>query len=192
MADADFTFDKDNHLFIVDGRVWPSITQILSAEGFINGQWFTEYSRNRGSYIHQIVHWHIIDELDTDSIDPTLKPYYDAWLAFERDVGFVSIEVEQPRINHVYQFGGIPDHVALLNGKESIIDVKSGVDIPATALQTAAQEILIGKLLPRYSLQLKADGKYSLKHHTDRQDRKIFLSALACYNWRKNHGLVKE
>lgn len=183
----DFIFDEEKHQFIVDGQIWPSITQVLRSVGLIDGQWFTEYSRNRGTLVHRIIHWHIMGNLDDASIDPILRPYYDAWLSFERDTGFISNETEIPRISRLYRFGGIPDHIGILNGKEAIVDVKSGAEIPATALQTAAQEILVDKILPRYSLRLKDNGKYSLIPHTNRQDRQIFLSALAVWWWRKNN-----
>ena len=66
----EFIFDEKNHWFLVAGERWPSITQVLADLGFIDTRWFTKESRDRGSYIHRIIHWHLIGELDEDSIDP--------------------------------------------------------------------------------------------------------------------------
>lgn len=183
----DFIFDEEKHQFIVNGQIWPSITQVLKDGGFINDRFYNDYARDRGTLIHRIIHWHIIGDLDEGSIDPILRPYYDAWLSFVSDTGFVSTETEVPRISPLYRFGGIPDYIGMLNGKESVIDAKSGANVPATALQTAGQEILIDRRVLRYSLHLKDDGKYSLIHHRDRQDGGIFKAALACFWWKQNH-----
>ena len=183
----DFIFDEEKHQFIVDGQQWPSITQILGDEGFIDTAWFTEYGRERGRLLHKIIHWHITDELDETSISPVLQGRFNAWLAFEKDSGFKSIETEKPRINDVYRFGGIPDHFCTIFGKKAIVDVKSGVSPAWVGLQLAAQEILIGGFHLRYSLQLKDNGKYSLKPYTDHQDQAVFLSALACWQWKQNN-----
>ena len=183
----DFLFEESTHTFWVDGQKWPSITQILTAEGFIDPEFYTEYGRQRGSLLHKVIHWHVIGELDESSVAPELQGRYSAWLAFEQDTGFRSIEVEKPAISELYRFAGIPDHYCRIFGKEAVIDAKSGGKEAWHGLQTAAQEILIGKSLPRYSLHLKENGKYKLEPHTDRTDRQVFLSAAACWWWKNNH-----
>lgn len=157
------------------------------SEGFIDIAWFTEYGRERGKLLHKIIHWHVTGELDETSISPVLQGRFNAWLAFEKDANFKSIEVEKPRISELYCFGGIPDHYCIIQGKEAIIDVKTGVSPAWVGLQLAAQELLIGKQCPRYSLKLADNGKYNLKAYTEKQDRDIFLSALACWQWKKNN-----
>jgi hypothetical protein len=180
-------FDPETHSYTLDGQPVPSVTQILSAMGFIDSSWFTDYARERGKLVHRIIHWHITGELDEDTIDDALRGYFTAWLAFEKDTGFVSKETEVPLGNAAHRFAGTPDHIGILN-KEAVIDCKSGVIAPWAGLQLAAYEILHGEPLKRYALQLKDDGKYSLKEFKDRQDRGVFLAALACFHWQKNNG----
>ena len=184
----EFIFDEKNHQFIVGGERWPSITQVLTELGFIDHRWFTDESRVRGSHIHRIIHWHLTGELDEASIDPFLWPYFEAWLRFERETGFRPVETEMPRISEIYRFGGIPDSIGILAGRDVILERKSGAAPTWVALQLAAQEILCGRSLPRFSLQLKKNGHYCLKQYQDHRDRGVFLSALTCWWWKHQGG----
>lgn len=183
-------FTAHDHTYRANGRVYPSVTQILSDMGFYGNAaaYFTEYSRDRGRFIHQLVQYHIEGVLDEESIDPVLRPYFDAWLSFEQDTGFVSECCEVPLASATHQFAGTPDHVGHLYGHAAVIDVKSGVINPAASIQTAAYDILIGSpRIERFGLQLKDNGKYSLKQCKDRNDRGIFIAALSVWWWKKNN-----
>lgn len=177
----------EDHKYVVDAIKYPSVTQILQKTGFIDTRWFDEWSRDRGSLVHLIIKWHINNELDESTVDPELQGYLDAWKKFERDTGFESQFVEKPMHSPEYGFCGTPDNIGMLNNKRSGLDYKSGIIAPWTGLQLAGYEILHGARMNRYGLQLKQDGKYSIKPFTDRNDKRVFLSALACYNWQNNH-----
>ncbi len=181
-------FDPMTHTYAKDGIRYPSVTEILAAEGFYGdaAAYFTEYSRDRGRFVHKIIQYHTEGVLDESTIDPVLRPYFDAWLKFERDTGFVSVICEKPMASDLYQVAGTPDHIGPLYDAEAIIDVKTGVMNPAAQIQTAAYEILYGKHAKRFGLQLKPDGKYKLsKEYKDRTDRGVFLSALSIFQWKK-------
>ena len=181
-------FDPEKHEYRVNSVLYPSVTEILSEMGFIDGTWFTEDGRLRGKLTHQIIHWHLTGELDEETIDPILRPYFDAWLQFEKDTGFVPETIEKPFANETYRFAGTPDYIGCLNGHNAIVDVKTGIVQPWVSLQLAAYEILAKHpSLERFSLQLTKKGKYRLIQYKDISDRQIFLSALACYWWRRNN-----
>ena len=182
------TFDPETHAYTIDGQPVPSVTTILQDMGFINCDFFTEYGRERGKLVHRIIHWHITGELDEATIDPELQGYLDAWGAFTADTGFVSLETEKPLGSALHRFCGTPDHIGKLNGHDVVLDAKTGVIAPWAGIQLAGYEILKGRPLKRFALQLKEDGKYSLKEFKDRQDRGVFLSALACWWWQHNNG----
>lgn len=188
----DFIFDEEKHQFIVNGdQVWPSVTQTLVDGGFIDRTWFTEYACNRGTLIHRIIQWHLEGCLDIDTIDPALLPYYAAWLKFEQDTGYQAIEIEKPRINEIWKFGGIPDNIGVLNGHSIILDIKSGALMPATQLQLAGYRSLIGNptVSKRFALQLTNAGKFKLTEFKDRDDHNIFHAALACFWWKRTHNI---
>ena len=181
------TFDSTTHSYTIDGQPVPGVTDILTDMGFIDKTWFDDYSRERGKLVHRVIHWHITGELDEATIDTAILPYFIAWRRFEKDTGFVSTETEKPLGSKIYRFAGTPDQIGKLNGHDAIIDYKTGTILPWVGLQLAGYEILRGKPLRRFALALKDDGKYSLKEFKDRQDRGVFLSALACWHWQRNN-----
>lgn len=181
------TFDPATHIYKVNGEVWPSVTQILKDMGFIDDRWFNEYARERGSLAHLIIKWDCQGVLDEDTVDPILRPYLDAWRLFVDDTGFVSGSVETPLYDPIRRFAGTPDNVGELYEVPAEIDYKTGAISPVTGLQLAGYELLTGKRLKRYGLQLMNTGKYKLTPFRDRNDRHVFLSALACWWWIRNH-----
>jgi len=183
------TFDPISHIYRIDGVAVPSVTQILAAEGFINGDWFTEYARDRGSYVHQAIHLYEHDDLDEDGLDPVIRPYLDAWKAFRSDSGFVVSSSEKEMYSEQYRFAGTADIFGTFGDcSPSIIDFKTGAVAPWVGLQLAAYEILEGtRGRKRFALQLKDDGSYKLTEFKDRTDRGIFLAALSIHNWKRNN-----
>ena len=192
-----FKFDKDKHQFIVNGIVYPSITQVLVEAGFLDTRWFDEYSATRGTYVHTICEWHERGTLDESSIDDEIKVYYEAYLKFRKEkTNYKITEMETPRINETYKFGGIADQFGIMDGVQSVLDIKTGVDVPATRLQTAAQILLADHpILERYSLQLKKDGNYKLNKYPTVEnimDRNIFIASVSSWWWKKNYNLIKK
>lgn len=182
-------FDESSHAYRIDGQFLPSVTTIIKEAGLYGNaaNYFTEYARDRGSYVHRIIEWHLSGELDETTIDDSLLLYFDAWKRFELDTGFISSVTEQPMASEIHRFAGTPDHIGKLNGMMSVIDVKTGIAGPATGIQLAAYEILYADRLKRFALQLMDTGKYKLTEFKDRQDRAIFLAALSIYHWKKNN-----
>jgi hypothetical protein len=128
-------------------------------------------------------------ELDEDSVDEALVGYLNAWKRFELDAGFIPTAIEVPLASELHCFAGTPDYIGLLNGVETVIDAKSGGISPATGLQLAAQEILAGRPLKRFALQIMENGKYKLTPFTDRSDRGVFLAAVSLWWWKQGRGI---
>ncbi|MHB8109695.1 MAG: PD-(D/E)XK nuclease family protein [Syntrophorhabdaceae bacterium] len=184
----EFIFNDDQHLYTLDERPLPSVTGILKSEGFIDDTWFTEDARLRGTYVHMACHLHDMRTLDEDGLDDALRPYLDGYIRFKAETGFTVIESEIPRYHPQYLFAGTPDKIGMMNNSDTVIDLKSGILSPWTALQTAAYELFFDRPMKRFGVQLTDEGKYKMIPFTDRTDRNIFLSALACRNWKINHG----
>lgn len=166
---------------------FPSVTEILKSEGFIDTQWFDDYSRTRGSYIHLAIHLYDTGDLDEENLDPVIAPYLEAWKKFLAESKFEDIDSEVRLYSETYRLTGMPDKVGLLNGKPTILDNKSGAIAPWTALQLAFYELLSGSPHKRVAVQLKNNGTYSLKEFKDRQDRGTVLSILNVYHWKQNN-----
>jgi hypothetical protein len=189
----DFIYNDSDHTYkTAEGLVLPSVTTILKHGGFYGDavKYFTEYTSNRGKYVHQIIRYHLEGVLDEDTVDESLMGYYDAWLKFERESNFVPELIEKPMISVKHGFAGTPDLIGTFNKYRSTIDIKSGIVGPVVGLQTAGYEILDDQPSKRFSLQLKPDGKYNLIEYRNRQDKSIFLAAVALHNWKLNNKIT--
>lgn len=185
------TFNAENHEYRLDGVKIPSVTQIIDDAGLYGDtSYFTEYSRERGSFVHKAIQFHLSGELDEDTLDPVIVPYLEAWKKFEVEAGYVSDECEAMFADTVYRYAGTVDHIGHLDGHFGIIDVKTGAPTPATGIQLAGYEKLI-KVggAKRFALHLKDDGDYKLIEYKDRNDRNVFLAALALYYWKQNNNV---
>jgi len=184
-------FDPATHIYTVEGGRFPSVTQIISDMGLYGDtSYFTEYCRERGSFVHQIIKYHVDNELDESTIDPALQGYFDAWRRFESEAQYIGDVCEHLLADQTYRFAGTIDHLGHLNGYPCVIDVKTGAMSPATALQLAGYEVLQKHPgIRRFGLQLTADGKYKLKEYKDRGDRGVFLAALAIHWWKVNNNI---
>jgi len=171
------------------GEVLPSVTGILKSEGYIDGDWYTEAARIRGTYVHKICHLHNIGDLDETTVDETLVGYYEAYLSFLAETQFVVEDSELLVHSDTYLFAGTLDIRGKFPGAKmkSVIDIKSGSIEPWVAIQLAGYTVCLPDPHERYSLQLTADGKYHLKQWKDRSDQGVFLGALAGFHWKNNN-----
>jgi len=184
-------FRESDHSYLFKGVRLPSVTQIIADAGLYGDtSYYTEYSRDRGSFVHEAIEYHLSGELDEGTLDPVIVPYLDAWKQFQAEAHYVSDSCEERLASDVYHFAGTIDHIGHLNGHFSIIDVKTGVPVPATGIQLAGYEILLSvRGARRFALHLQDDGKYRLIEYKDRNDRPLFISLLALWNWKRNAGI---
>jgi len=168
-----------------------SVTTLLVAEGFIDSQWFTETAREKGTFVHKATELFDKGELDEDQLDPVLKPYLDGWKNFLFDSKFKILEIEQRITREDIQLTGCPDRIGILNGKDTIVDAKSGLIYPTTGLQLSGYSILKdGKRYKRVAVRLgpTMSRGYSITEFKNPTDRLVFLAALRCHNWKQEHN----
>jgi hypothetical protein len=160
LLDGPVEYDGGRHIYRDElGFNLPSVTQILSSEGFINTQWYTEHGRDRGAMLHLACHYDDISDLDEQSIDPQIKPFLDAYRRFKTESGFTVQQSEIPMCNLKYKFAGTPDKIGSFpHGK-----------------------------IDRAAVELHNDGSYRLIPFKARNDVNIWLAILAVYNWKQNN-----
>lgn len=191
----ELTFDSESHTYRLDGQPISNVTRVLKAEGFINGDFYTEWGRERGRIVHKATHFLDMGTLDWDTVDPRIEGYLRADEAFKQATGFEVIISERPMCSFIYRYGTTLDRFGLLNGELADIDFKTGKAEPWVALQTAAHVIAIKECYPeyadkhirRFALELRENGTYGLIEYKDRRDRDIWLSALTVHNWKNNN-----
>lgn len=77
----DFKFDPDKHIYTLDGRAIPSVTQVLP----YNYSYHSEYARQRGIYVHTMIELYNQDNLNEESLDKELQPFLNAYKKFRND-----------------------------------------------------------------------------------------------------------
>lgn len=183
-------FDAERHAYILDGRVIPSVTQILTAEGIIDGQWYTEDGRRRGGHVHLALRYLDEGRLDEDSVTDEVRPYLEAWGRFLSETGFICLQIERPFVCEALGYAGTPDRVGWMDGGKilSVIDIKTGSPEPWHALQTAAYAVGIGKrMAKRWSVYLRNDGNYRLVQYQDIDDINAWIGLVSIRNWKQKH-----
>ena len=205
------TFEPEGHIYKMDGRRLPSLTQILDAAGFIDYSMVPLETLKAkaafGTRVHEYCLWIDQDEIGIEELKP--YPAYESrvlgWMDFVKDYDLqADMEwAERPmavKINGC-TFALTPDRYGMSNQGPCVVEIKCSVDLmPAYALQTAAQVLPfrneLNPTVKRFVCQLldKPNGsgkRYFAKEYTDRTDEKIFLAALATTQWRINNKLFK-
>jgi len=186
-------FNEERHEYRWHGRLVPSVTQILKD--------LTDYSmvpdavlnrkRDIGIAVHKAIELDLDGDLDESTIDPAWSGYFEGWLRFKFESGFIVAQAEHKDYSERYGYAGTLDLLGELpNTGGALIDTKTcAVLMPSVGPQTAAYAELAKKpRINRYALQLTPEGKYSLVACTDKSDWAVFQAALTLHRWRKQHG----
>lgn len=186
------TFETATHEYRWDGRVVPSVTEIIGDSGciprFAGGEWY----RQRGTAFHLAAALHDQGVLDEETVDPEIAAHLDGYRAFLDAVGedLVIGEIEQPRFSEIHGYAGTPDRVIRWRGKLGVLDLKTGGKAAWHQLQTAGYCGLVEGATARLVVNVQEDGCWALTTHTDRHDWTAFTSATALWLWRARHGAL--
>jgi len=198
------TFDPTTHQYFIDGQPVLSVTQVLQLEGcYKNSEWFTEEGRILGSRIHKVCERYDRGGLDESTVDPEMEGYLASWKKYRKETGFLPFLIEESIFSIHRRLAGTPDRAGVdRSGEIWIIDLKRGAKQEASALQTAAYNILIfdsdhaqkvaekGRIR-RAAVHLDEEGGYpKVYEHTERTDIPVFSSFLMGVQWKKSKGLV--
>lgn len=190
-------FDEERHEYSVNGRVIPSVTQIISAVGLYEFDFVSRetlaVAAERGRIVHQCIEWYERGELDESSIDPELSGYFKAWLRVRKE-NFMPKpdELEMRVYSKKYGYAGTLD--MLLGHDGWINDHKTGQKDPAHGLQLSAYWLALhpnmaetpGRLTCDY---LARDGSGELVDYP--YEPLAWLAVLADYKWRAKNNKIR-
>jgi hypothetical protein len=191
-------FQKDGHVYLLDGRRVPSVTQILQILEDLSGipPDVLEAARLLGQNVHEAVALDVRRRLDWAVLDSHLLPYLTGWRNFLDDTKFIVIASEYRVAHSLYKYAGTLD----LKGRfpatprhTAVVDIKSGIAPRTVGAQTAAYDAadcaMHGtKPSDRYCLQLGPDFPrgYNLHPLKDPKDFSDFVSALNVMRFRRH------
>lgn len=193
-------FDAERHRYTLDGKKLPGVTTILkpisSAHYAGVDPEVMARAAQLGQAVHRVIELDVLGELDTDTLDPQLIPYYRGWRIFLRESGFQAQLSEQQLASRRHGYAGTLDLFGRLNRLASLVDAKRvAVIVRSTGPQTFAYGQLVREARPdllgpdeplrRYALHLKkpAHGQMTapwelVPFTNDHQDRLVWQSCL--------------
>lgn len=197
---SDLMFDALSHTYTVDGRRVPSVTQVLELAGLVDKTWFTDFGRDRGTYVHEMLELDDQGDLNEDALDPQLVPYLTAWRACCAAAGAAWTHIEHRMADATVGVAGTADRIGTFAGSVTIADIKSGHPEDYIAIQLGGYAYLAeltgtvpsAKRVKRIGVFVRGDGSYRVVEYPDRRDIDIFRAALAVAQWRLAHPRTRQ
>lgn len=192
------TLGKDGFYHDEKGRPYVRVSTVLKEFGFIDGQYFDDDSRTRGTAVHKAIEFRFKGTLNRQSLDPQLIGWVDAVDLFMAEKKFEPKLLETNVSHRHYFFAGRLDVFGYLDGAPALIDIKSGAAGKAAKLQTGAYALCIQasmnghRKIPRYALELKENGKYVIQPFPDNNEEEIFAGLASAYWYKHNLGMIKK
>lgn len=197
------TFDEPSHTYRFDGRVVPSVTQLLDKLHDFSGVplEILEAAKSRGTYVHQMCEMFDRDELDIPRVPEQYLGYLNAWESFTVEYGPRWDGIEERGYSRAFGFAGTMDRHGALPLKFSplvrwIVDIKTSADDhPVWGMQTAAyrqikaEQDLQYALARRATVQLRADGRFKFITWDEPEDWPAFQALITLSNW--SHKCLK-
>jgi hypothetical protein len=168
---AQLIFYDNQHLYEVDGQKMDSVSEVLrflSREEYGDiDQYRLDNAAERGTAVHTACE--ALYKYGRVECDPDIEPYVMAFLQFLKDHKCEFSDIEKPLADTELGIAGTPDLCGIVDGEESIVDMKAQGAIKKTLVkaQLNAYKHLRecnGKpsVTHLYCLQLMNDGKYRL------------------------------
>ncbi len=184
----ELVFDKENHLYFLDGRIVPSVTEILKKSGIIDDRFFKEGSAEKGTRIHELC-----EQIAKGEEPDEENGYTKAFRKFLFDTKIEPVEIESSYYSEL-DFAGTMDIVALFRRELVIIDIKTGGRQEWWPLQLAGYSKLIDNNdIRRFSLEIKNTEKYKFTEYKNKEeDAAGFMNALETYNQLYRGGFIAD
>lgn len=189
------TFEPETHTYRIDGQVVPSVTQILSEAGLVDGQWYTEQSQHRGRLVHLMTALDDQNELNEEMVHGEYQGYLNAWRRFKAETKCEILAIEQRVYNCMYRYAGTTDRLVSMHSLVvELLDIKTGGPEWWHKFQTAGYWMCDDiQAARRGSIYLSPDGTYKIKEHEAHgYDTDVFRAALTLANAKRNEGITND
>jgi hypothetical protein len=162
-----FAFDEASHRYHLDGKPLPSVTTVLADAGLLKYDFLDEHLREtcleRGRQVHMLTQLDDEGRLDEDNIGEENLDYLLAWRKFKKDFEFTPRLIEHKVFHPMLKYAGCLDRVGRArDGRELLIDIKTGVAPHAARYQTAAYAACLPhpRTYARRVVELRPDLSY--------------------------------
>lgn len=197
---AGLTYEEVGRAHTFEGRPIASVTQVLEQGGKCDFSMVKTHVLQRkgliGTAAHIAAHYYDEGDLQTATVDRSVAPYLDGWIAFREARQFEPLCLETVIFSRQHGYTGRLDRLGTVAGLDRLVlvDIKTGDPDAARAdLQTFAYELAVEEELAaagiahspieRWAVQVFPNGRYRLRRYPEaprswRHDRAEFLEAL--------------
>lgn len=179
------TFDSENHVYRVDGRIVPHVTSILRDGGVADERWYTEEARDRGSRVHTSLALFNLGLASIEDMTEESRGYVESWRKL-RDAAGITVGLVEHRI-YVAEFGYAMtlDLTFTMKKREAVGDFKTGPKQRQHAIQLAGYQLGVPTARDRYGIYLNPSGAMArLEHFDDPNDHRVWKACLTLADWR--------
>lgn len=213
LPQPEFTFDPESHTYRLDGRVLPSVTQVLDEwrvitfgrdEFFVSSLSEAVIPADKmnqaaafGTAIHHGAKLIMTGEIDWNTVDEALIPPLMEFMRWMDDYKVKPLHIEEPMYSVKHGVAGTPDFIGEIKGfrHRCLVDFKTGAHA-LVAPQVYAYEMIYReqykyrKPIIKHVLYLPKDGSpYQFKLVEDQGALPFFLSRLFQWNYLGQRGL---
>ncbi len=184
---SELRFDPEKHQYWIGKKRIPGVSEILQKVGLVKDyKGVDPFYRDRGIATHKAIELHLSGSLDPESLDPNVKPCFEAFLKYSADHPLGDIlALEKPMVNLSETFAGTPDLITT----KAIFDWKCSKSHDKVAeLQGQAYACLAFHLnhehiyRPFIVVELHDDGTYEEFNYGSDYHR--WISVMDLYDWR--------
>lgn len=182
---SEIKFDPETHRYTVNGKIKPSVTRIIG--DVLKGEREEvepSEAMIKGTIIHKTLEY--LDKGILGEYDQRIKPQVEAWERFKKTYKVEILDIEAIRMANDESFVGTIDRIAMIGGRLTIIDIKTGKSYKEYPLQTAGYSLLVEGAERRMCVYLSDDGVPTVEEHENSLDIDIFKSLLKVWQWKKN------
>lgn len=203
---TDCFFNAERHEYRIGTRIVPSCSTMLNTTGMVPHGFISadllERKSELGRQVHLACHLHNLNQLG--SYDPRVKPHLHAWMEFKDNCKrFSLISSEYQTVATIYgmPFGMQADVNALVDGLDTVIELKTGKVYPHHGIQLAGYAA--GLPHPKYTdpkarfvarkrlvVELQANGKPDVHRYDEKSDFDTFISLLHLATWKSRFETV--
>ena len=143
---------------------------------------------NRGTAVHKAIELHIADNLDEESLDDEVIPFFNAYKKFSNLTKFDPLESERKVFSEELWVAGTLDLIGEIQNKRVLIDIKTGQKQKWHQIQTAGYALLANcPDIFRYCLYITKKETFKLEPHTNSIDFDVFKAMATVFNRKGNY-----
>jgi len=180
-----FTFEPTEHIYTLNDRHLPSVTQIV-ADVYGNDYTADEFHLNKGSMVHRAIELYLQGVLNEKTVDERIRGKIEAGKKAIKELNLKPAVIEKPMYHKILMYAGKPD---VLTADSILVDWKSAHAPIQTPAQGGGYSLLFLQekfsVKRFYEIVLKENGDYSLAEYNVKKCERLFLASLTVWGHKK-------